>query len=410
MHESADRLDLYVEENAMAPTERGIESPVPQPEEACRGSVTMMIRSVCRSRSISRRVWLAFCGLAILLLFSSVYLALDGYSVQTTVFLTVDPSLNARERSKILEREVHLLEGKELRRAVAKGLGRSFVGNWSAGLRHLLAWPERPATFGDPASPQSCAVPQVSVAPIVSGSGASVRLTMKGKDPEALKTALSEYVRQYVAYQRPAGPTADPSSRTNDAGKAACPYPADAIRQITSRMGKIRLSENQCELALGLLDSTKGTFRGFIPACDAAGMPALKKFQDRIVELEIKSREMAVQFTSRSTELKSLELRIEGVRNAMKDYIMAQLQFLRRDRENLLAQQAELMHNQCSQRRPGVPAKWSVPHEGPNGTFSVTRNLQVRAEEPAVVRAPFLANLEKIEAALGKAVGREISG
>lgn len=411
MHVPAELpLDLLVEENAMVYTERGIESSVPPTEEPCRGSVTMIIRSAWWSRSSSRRIWFAFCCLGVFLVLSSLYLSLDGYSVQTTVFLSVDPCLSASERSALLERELNILQGEELRGAVAKSLGRSFAGDWTAGLRHILTWPERAATFGDQVGQELCVFPRVSVAPTVSGSGASVRLAVEGEDPEELKKALSEYVRQYVAHQRSAGPTADPSGGSSDPGKAACPHPTDTIREITSRIGKIRLTENQCELSLGLLDSTKGTFRGFIPACDVAGMPALKQFQDRIVELEIKTREMAVHFTSQSRELKSLELQIRGVRNAMKDYISAQLQFLRRDRENLLAQQAELMHNQCSQKKPGVPAKWSVPYEGRKDIFSVTSSIQVRADEPAIIRRPLLADLEGIKATLEEALGLKTSG
>ena len=345
------------------------------------------------------QVWWVFLGLTLVLL-GTACLSLDDYSVKTTVRLNFDRSLGQAERSALLDQEVGLLRSEELRNSVANSLGRTLAGDWKKGIEHILAWPERPATFGLQSATEWWHTPQVSVVPAVTATGASVTLAVSGEDPERLRKTLSEYVRQYVDYKRSPGPTAGPGCPTGIAAKMPI-ISNDAIKEITGRIGKIRITENQCELALGMLDATKGTFRGFIPSCDLAGMPALKQFQDRIVELAIKARELRVRFTPQSREIQDLEVQIQGIRDAMKEYIAAQLQFLKKNRENLLAQKAEMLHRQCAEGKPLSPANWQFPGRTTGNPFPVTRGLRVQVDEPAISERPLLlTGLAKIKSAL----------
>lgn len=347
-----------------------------------------------------RRRWRVFGCVALLLLLGAFFLSWPPYTAQTTVLLTLDRSLGEAERSAILDRELHILQSEELRRTVARSLGVRSVGNWTSGLGSAFSWPERPATFGDLPGQDWRLDERVTVAPTLCGSGVLVKVTASGSNPDDLKKVIGEYVSHYVDYRRSSGPSAGGESR--DGSQCSTLPLDDSIREITARIERMRLTENQCELALGFLDTKSGgNFRGFIPSSDTVGLPALKLFQDRIVELEIKSRELAVHFTPQSSERKTIELQISGIRKAMKEYLAAQVQFLRRNRESLMAQKAEMLHNRCSiSMEPARPASWQVPNEGQNRTYSVVPGLQVRADEPSISCRPVIAHLEALKAAV----------
>lgn len=392
--------DLNVEEKEMSGDATAIEPKNPNADPNSEEPREENSSGAGIQKSSPRRGWRFFWCMALLLLSGAFYLSWPPYTAHTTVLLTLDRSLGEAERSAILDRELHILQSEELRRAVARSLSVKSVGNWPSGLGSVFSWPERPATFGDLPGQDWRLDERVTVIPTLSGSGALVKVTASGSNPDDLKKAIGEYVSQYVDYRRSSGPTARGEPR--DGSQCSGVPLDDSIREITSRIERMRLTENQCELALGFLDNKSGgNFRSFIPSSDTVGLPALKLFQDRIVELEIKSRELAVHFTPQSSERKTIELQITGIRKAMKEYLAAQVQFLRRNRESLMAQKAEMLHNRCaSSKEPARPASWEVQNEGTNRTYSVVPGLQVRVDEPSVSCRPVIAHLEALKAAL----------
>jgi len=111
---------------------------------------------------------------------------------------------------------------------------------------------------------------------------------------------------------------------------------------ISRRLQKIELQLRECELVLQLLDSGKGVFSGFVPDNNITGISSLLRFQERIVQLEINKRALAVRFTPGSKELQAIDVEIQGVKTAMRECVAANLRFFQKGREQLLAQQANM--------------------------------------------------------------------
>lgn len=111
---------------------------------------------------------------------------------------------------------------------------------------------------------------------------------------------------------------------------------------ISRRLQKIELQLHECELVLKLLDSGKGVFSGFVPDNNITGISSLVRFQERIVQLEINKRALAVRFTPNSKEIQAIDVEIQGIKSAMRECVAANIRFFQKGRERLLAEKAGL--------------------------------------------------------------------
>ena len=170
---------------------------------------------------------------------------------------------------------------------------------------------------------------------------------------------------------------------------------------ISAHLQKIEFQERGSKLALQLIDSGKGVFSGFVPDQSLTGVPSLTHFQDKIVQLEIKKRALATQYMPGSREIVVIDLEIQGVRSAMRECLAEHLQFLKKEREQLLAQKDEAYHNGIPMAGPDqAPIKercgiqsppgdsWLVPRDG----LYVLRETPVIAQRPLLARSGHFAN------------------
>ncbi len=96
-------------------------------------------------------------------------------------------------------------------------------------------------------------------------------------------------------------------------------------------------------LALNLSqDSASGVFGGFVPDGGVTGIPVLARFQEKIIQLELTKKELLGKFTPQSREMRELQSQIQGVRSSMRECLEAHLKFLKKGKEQLLAQKGEL--------------------------------------------------------------------
>ena len=119
---------------------------------------------------------------------------------------------------------------------------------------------------------------------------------------------------------------------------------------IARRLQKIELQLHECELVLQLLDSGKGAFSGFVPDNNITGISSLAKFQERIVQLEINKRALAVRFTPSSKEIQAIDVEIQGIKKAMRECVAANIRFFKKGRERLLAEKANLERKKAPAR------------------------------------------------------------
>jgi hypothetical protein len=154
------------------------------------------------------------------------------------------------------------------------------------------------------------------------------------------------------------------------------PRAMEPFESILRRLQKIEHQLHECELILQLLDSGKGVFSGFVPENNDTGISSLARFQERIVQLEMNKRALAVRFTPSSKEIHAIDVEIQGIKSAMRECVAANIRFFQKGRDSLLAEKAKLEQKrgptgangkmgepQCSE--PSLLGKcWSFVTEG----------------------------------------------
>jgi hypothetical protein len=114
------------------------------------------------------------------------------------------------------------------------------------------------------------------------------------------------------------------------------------LEALSKQLQKIETQHRECEVVLRLLNSEAGTFAGFVPEDNLTGVSYLARFQEKVVQLEINKRALAVKFTPGSREILAIDLEIQGIKAAMRECVEANLRFLKKDKEALLAHKAQL--------------------------------------------------------------------
>ncbi len=115
-----------------------------------------------------------------------------------------------------------------------------------------------------------------------------------------------------------------------------------ALSRIETQLAKLDVQWKEYDLLLRLMASRRGVFRGFLPGGRVPELSFLTAFQSKIVELEIKKKALAVRYKPRSREIRTVAQEIDGVREAMKEYVSEHLVFLKKRKETLLTRRAKL--------------------------------------------------------------------
>jgi len=112
---------------------------------------------------------------------------------------------------------------------------------------------------------------------------------------------------------------------------------AGAPSDVANQLRSLDLELKQYKLILDLINSRPGVFGGFLPETHMPRTSLLKRFQSRIVELEIKKKAVAARFYPQSKEIRAIGREIKGIREAMKEYIGENLVFLEQRKRTLIA-------------------------------------------------------------------------
>jgi hypothetical protein len=240
-----------------------------------------------------------------------------------------------------------------------------------------------------------------------------LQVSVEGDDPVFLKAVLDSYVRYYAGHR-----DSWLSRREEQAGEATIDKQVIQKPRSTTKMANelqlINARAKEFKLALDLMKSGTGPFRGFLPSDGATGLPSLEKFQSRIVELELKKRELAVRYKAGSREIHSIEQEIAGVRRAMIDCTREHLRFLEGQGNGLLAQMQESNSSEKRNLDSSIASKPKLVEKKPiPGSPLIGEGLYL-AERAHVVRRPIFAGSSaedsSIEAGPGESPSRKISG
>ena len=140
---------------------------------------------------------------------------------------------------------------------------------------------------------------------VLSRGVVKVTLRLQGDDPNLLSSILTSYVSQYVDYRR----SLEPERKENTADVALNPPSVEthesAVPDATYReLQRLDADQQSYKVALQLIDSDKGVFRGFIPDDQMLGMSLLSRLQQRIIRLQINKQALFVSFYPESTEIR----------------------------------------------------------------------------------------------------------
>jgi hypothetical protein len=237
---------------------------------------------------------------------------------------------------------------------------------------------------------------ELSVEPVESNGATGFMLKMKGPEPDLLKSALNAYIRRYLEYRSTLASISSAQLR-QAAAESESTSDTDEASSPDSQLKKIELLTRSFELALQSMDTGKGTFKGFIPDVSVAATPSLARFQDKLLELEIKKRGLAVQFTQNSKEIRSIDQEIRGVKAAMRECLSEYVEFLKQGKKGLISQKAGEEKRKSSKAAPENQSNRQCSGHLPNGDgwFRTREGLYVFTSSPCVVSQPPLARVSQ---------------
>lgn len=327
----------------------------------------------------------------------------DGYRLETKLLLLDRDRHTNNPAGSTLENEVEILKSPQILHLLSRDLYEGGPQSLAEGghLRTVGSVSLKELSrFDSPDQLEKWLVKRTSLSSEISPGMAKVAVQLRGDDPAFLGSVLDAYVCRYVDFRR----TLEAESRKRlqqaqlDARHSSETQSTEAI---SNQLQKIEFQERGSKLVLQLIDSGKGVFSGFVPDQSLTGVPSLTHFQDKIVQLEIKKRALATQYMPGSREIVVIDLEIQGVRSAMRECLVEHIQFLKKEREQLLAQKGGPHHDgnpvvgqgqvyqkeRCGAQLPGGNS-WLVLRDG----LYVLRETPVIAQRPLLARTGIFAN------------------
>ncbi len=374
---------------------------VPQSRSKATVEGNVRKRSSDRGKGRAVKISLGLAVLTALIAFSAYHVWTEGYQVASKLLFLKGEQKGADRVSWPLEKEIEILKSSALRSFLAAGLfdaprgadcrpGTGVDAPGSAVLRHGLA------RFKDRREFEEWLTESFGASGAVSNGVAKVHLTLNGDDPDFLKAVMEECIRRYVEHRNSWAPTPDTPMRLASVDRGTVPPTPTPPRLgvIDDRIHELTMSRREVELALRNLDSGNGIFRGFVPVSQGAGTSYLQRFQDKIVELEIKKRSMAARFTSRSSEVRALNQEIKGIRSAMREALGSHLVFLKRKAEGLQERRAQLAGTggpvRASRLRKEVNKPCSGRFNGRDSWYFANDGLYIITDRPSTVQRPLM--------------------
>jgi flagellar motility protein MotE (MotC chaperone) len=223
-----------------------------------------------------------------------------------------------------------------------------------------------------------------------------VALKLNGHDPSFLKGVLQDYVGSYVDLRRAI------NSRSKEKVESSAQKDGDtlakekSVRNVDERIEKLDALKYEYKLALKLMDSGSGSFAALSSDSNSGVSKTLSKFQDKIIQLEIERSSLEARYTPQSREIKSIDFQIQGVKGLMKQYLVEQIDYLKKDRDLLFAQKNELEGKTAETQLSAEPKNLGKP-AGMLATgakwYMLNDGLSVITETPFITSKPFLSKL-----------------
>ncbi|MGP8284210.1 MAG: hypothetical protein ACLQT6_16040 [Desulfomonilaceae bacterium] len=223
-----------------------------------------------------------------------------------------------------------------------------------------------------------------------------IALKLTGHDPSFLKGVLQDYVGSYVDLRHAIDSRSKEKVQTATQQSAENSAKEKSAQNMDERLKKLDALKYEYKLALKLMESGSGSFAALSSDTNNGVSKTLSKFQDKIIQLEIERSSLETRYTPQSREIKSIDFQIQGVKGLMKQYLVEQIDYLKKDRDLLVAQKNELEGKTTETQLSAEPKNLGKP-AGMLATgakwYMLNDGLSVITESPFITSKPFLAKL-----------------
>jgi hypothetical protein len=359
---------------------------------------------------VGRRKYYSLLALTVAILAIGFYLlATQSYTVETKLVFVVGDTAALEREGWALGRELSILQnpgtGFLLSKRYYQGLDPSTI--LSSNEKNIPDPLLFKATSVDPSTVknnlfksskdfESWISKSMSFDPDLANGQNRVAIRLAGPDPSLLKGVLQDYVGSYVDLRRVI------DARAKEKTTVAMPQQIDnsvqerSIQRLDEKIKKLDELRYEYQLALNLMDSGGGSFSALALDSKSPASTTLTRFQDKIIQLEIERGALENRYTPQSREIKSVDFQIQGVKGLMKQYLVDQIEFVKKDKNLLIAQKNDLEGVTSDTRKSEKPrnlgrlsgllvngAKWYLLNDG----------LSVISEPPSITEKPFIAKL-----------------
>ena len=373
-----------------------------------------------RLRSVPHKYYLLFALVFALVVVGFYLLALQPYTVETKLVFIIGDSKSVDREGWSPVRELSILQnpgtGSLLSKRYYQGLDPSslFARNDKNSLDSLsfTATATDPSTvkknlFKNPKEFESWLSKSMSFEPDLASGQSRLAIRLTGSDPALLKGVLQDYVGSYVDLRRAIDAQAKEKATISIPQQTDNSVKEKSLQRLDEKIQQLDALRYEYQIALNLMDSGGGSLSAVSLDSKNPASTTLMRFQDKIIQLEIERGALESRYTQESREIKSIDFQIQGVRGLMKQYLVEQVDYLKKDKDLLLAQKNDLNSAASDPSKPDQPrhlgkpsgllvngAKWYLLNDG----------LSVITEPPLVTGKPFLAKLAEAKDAFASSL------
>ena len=160
---------------------------------------------------------------------------------------------------------------------------------------------------------------------------------------------------------------------------------------------KLDADQQSYKVALQLIDSDKGVFRGFIPDAQMLGMSLLSRLQERIIRLQIHKEALFVSYYPESREIRRSDEEIRDLRNDLREFLAEMVRFSQKRKEILLAQTRAAGVQMAKAPKIDTPPNALCGPQPPDtgALFVSSDGISVFWQKTSITRKPFLVRAKE---------------
>jgi hypothetical protein len=253
--------------------------------------------------------------------------------------------------------------------------------------------------FKNPGEFESWLSKSISFEPEFYSGQNRVLIKLTGANPELLKGLLIDYVGSYVDLRRTIEAKSKEATSVQAKKESANENGSkqQSIDNLNEKIKRLESLENEYQLASKAIDAGGNALGASSLDPQSPVFTALGRFQDKIIQLEIERGSLEARFMPQSREIKSIDFQIEGVKGLMRQYLVEQIGYLKKDKDMLASQKTELEQNSQPKTEIAEQPKEITKTSGMLASgakwYFLNDGLSVINENPLITSKPLLGRI-----------------